>query len=501
MADIQQLIKSIIEQTHLNEKKALESKVYHDEPILRTASQMANYINPQYRGMKKLASGDEAYSHSPAKIFYKQAKFMEEFEEDFDYHGEFIKYYPTYRDMNDLQLRGYFSWRTAVRRGDIKKTSLSFAFVYIYELLNLVGVASPQEGFDALRNFWSAYRELDSGIDRYMRLWLSDFTVYYNLDKALLYEFSDVAFDDALCVLADSAKHTRDEVFDALNMLSSYNLGASKFYAEYPVQVKTVACAVFTKMSEYYAAKRKNTLCENLFGKPYKGSYHMFATAVFYDSLNRENFTYEVNGALKYTCVRGKWSCERCLGCREKSRKLGDMLRAVDFFMREKYAYAHKLKPVPVTKLLEGVIKKETDSCLEAEKRAEEAKIEIDISRLGDIRRAALETQEKLIIEPELDCESEPDIPAEAPVDAQPDEPDACCPVLGSAEYSLLRCLISGEDFLDTVRQSGSLLSVLADSINEAFFDTFGDTVIVFDGDKPEVLDDYRDELKEMLKL
>ena len=64
-----------------------------------------------------------------------------------------------------------------------------------------------------------------------------------------------------------------------------------------------------------------------------------------------------------------------------------------------------------------------------------------------------------------------------------------------------MRCLISGEDFLDTVRQSGSLLSVLADSINEAFFDTFGDTVIVFDGDKPEVLDDYRDELKEMLKL
>ena len=56
-------------------------------------------------------------------------KGMEDFEDDFDYHGTFIRYFPNYQAMNDLQLRGYFSWRTKVRRGEVGRTSLSFAFV------------------------------------------------------------------------------------------------------------------------------------------------------------------------------------------------------------------------------------------------------------------------------------------------------------------------------------------------------------------------------------
>ena len=34
---------------------------------------------------------------------------MEDFEDDFDYRGEFVRYFPTYQAMNDAQLRGYFS--------------------------------------------------------------------------------------------------------------------------------------------------------------------------------------------------------------------------------------------------------------------------------------------------------------------------------------------------------------------------------------------------------
>ena len=60
-----------------------------------------------------------------ALIFCKQGKFMEDFEDDFDYRGEFVRYFPTYQAMNDAQLRGYFSWRTRIRRGEINRTSLS----------------------------------------------------------------------------------------------------------------------------------------------------------------------------------------------------------------------------------------------------------------------------------------------------------------------------------------------------------------------------------------
>ena len=42
------------------------------------------------------------------------------------------------------------------------------------------------------------------------------------------------------------------------------------------------------------------------------------------------------------------------------------------------------------------------------------------------------------------------------------------------------------------------MVSILADSINEKLFDLFGDTVIDFSADSPELIEDYTDELREM---
>ena len=40
---------------------------------------------------------------------------------------------------------------------------------------------------------------------------------------------------------------------------------------------------------------------------------------------------------------------------------------------------------------------------------------------------------------------------------------------------------------------------IIAESINEKLFDDFGDTVIGFDGDVPFIIEDYADELRDML--
>ena len=39
------------------------------------------------------------------------------------------------------------------------------------------------------------------------------------------------------------------------------------------------------------------------------------------------------------------------------------------------------------------------------------------------------------------------------------------------------------------------------DEINERLFDDFGDTVIIFDGDTPEIIEDYKEELKGMFNI
>ena len=79
------------------------------------------------------------------------------------------------------QLRTYFTWRTKVRQGDILQTSLSYVFLYLYELLNNIGVESPQEGMERLMLLWDAYRVYDESIDKYVLRWLKDYHIYYEL--------------------------------------------------------------------------------------------------------------------------------------------------------------------------------------------------------------------------------------------------------------------------------------------------------------------------------
>jgi hypothetical protein len=44
------------------------------------------------------------------------------------------------------------------------------------------------------------------------------------------------------------------------------------------------------------------------------------------------------------------------------------------------------------------------------------------------------------------------------------------------------------------------MLSVLVDHINETLFDDFGDTVILFDGDTPELIEDYAEDVAALLE-
>ncbi len=68
---------------------------------------------------------------------------------------------------------------------------------------------------------------------------------------------------------------------------------------------------------------------------------------------------------------------------------------------------------------------------------------------------------------------------------------------LDTAELRILRCLLYGGS-LAWVREEGLFSDVLCDSINEKLFDRFDDTVLTL-GESPEVIEDYIEELKEMV--
>ncbi|MCL1874804.1 MAG: TerB N-terminal domain-containing protein [Synergistaceae bacterium] len=460
---------------------SFESKVYQDEPIFINAEQKR--IHPKYRDMRKIGSHYEP----EAKVFYEQAKFMEDFEDDYDYRGEFVRYFPTYRSMSDQQLRGYFSWRAKVRRGVISRTSLSFVFVYIYELINQIGVDSPEKGFHALKNFWMIYREIDPKITRYVRMWLKDYVVYNNLDKSLLEGLFDEKFDNAIMTLFNHESRNADEVFEALNSMSSYNIVNSRLFKQYPDDVKNVVRSVYSALSDYYGDDRKDEFREKFFGKFFSGSYTIFNSAVFYNRISRKDYVYEINDLCKYTCKGGNWSCERFFCYSGKNRQVGAMMKSIDFFMRPKCNFKPVKKAEKTAEILQLIISDVIDKYHTNQEEAARPKIEIDVSKLESIRSAALETQSKLLVE-ELEEAKAPEI-----LDKKRAEN---CVGLSDDEYLFMKCLLYGEAYDYLLRSKGLMLSVMVDAINESLFDRFGDTVIVETGGRAELVSDYIEELK-----
>ena len=176
---------------------------------MQPAGKLSNYVPDEIRQMRKLAESFSFYRQSAEKRFYDQAVMMAAYEDDFAYTGQFVRYFPTYETMDTRQLRGYFTWRTNVRRGDVQPCPLSFVYVYVYELLNRVCGESPEEGYEKLRAFWQTYRVFEPGLDRYLRVWLRDYVVYYGLDKSLLHGLTDTEYDDALLALQNGSRFMR----------------------------------------------------------------------------------------------------------------------------------------------------------------------------------------------------------------------------------------------------------------------------------------------------
>jgi hypothetical protein len=465
----------------------IKTIVYKDEPILTTAADLLEFTPPRYRQMRRIAKENRVYLESDPTIFYKQGKFMEDFQDDYEYTGEFFRYYPTYQSMNDRQLRGYFTWRTKVRQGIIERTSLSFVFVYIYELINGIGTASPMEGYTKLKTLWEAYSPIEPKINRYLAQWLKDYVIYYGLDRSLLENMPGMDFNNATAVLLDYQSHEPEEVFNALNSLSPYNLQNSSFYKQYPDEVRYVVFSAFDSLSQYHAKHRKNSLLEKFFGKVFESDYSIFHSAVFCNPLKIKDATYEVSQAHRFRCRKGRWSEERFFHYKEKNKEIGKLLKAVDFFMRKHYDFRYSLKMDNITKLYTKTILDAIESLEQDKRRRARVEVKIDVSKLDGIRSSALVTQERLITESDLEDE----IPeAVTPVD----ELNPCN--LTATEYDFVKCLLIGEDYQDLLNNSGIMESVIVDSINEKLFEIFDDNVIDFNGLRYEVYEDYLEELK-----
>ena len=576
--DVKMLIERIMAEARTHQSARFSNKIYADEPILKTGRQMQNFLPDQYRKMREISrwqddpKGGAGRWLSEAELFYRQGLLMADFEDDCPYNGTFKSYFPTYNAMSDRQLRGYFTWRAQVRRGNIEETSTSFAFLYLYELICGIGVDDPLDGFDKIKAFWDAYRAFEPGIDRFARVWLQDYAIFHGLDPKLLHDSKTVAFDNALIELRRAARdlvpapvpsaqapkrrkaseptlplppdEAREErLMAAINALSTYNLNNSRLDRSHHRDLRHVACAVYVRMARYYDTHRKTGIVASLFGEETSMPYTMFASAVFFAPERHEDCEYRLDPIHIYRCQNGFWECIRIHGSRQKSSKLGEMMRACDQRLRLALDPAHPLKEEKIPKYLAKIIDDEIVAWLSWDAAHQPVKIDIDLSQLGHIRSAAAQTREALLIDEERedgtleeaeatyfeqpsvkpapdtiaepvaatmqqDEDDEPTIPTEqfgvvAPLLAPAPTPATAIPAditsaLAPAAEDYLRALLeqNAAQAASAVTRSGQSEDMLVDNINEALFDLVGDTVIEFGAAGPQIIEDYEADVR-----
>ena len=470
----------------------LQHTVFQDEAI-QSRRQVHNEPLPApIRAARSLEEGTFAYRQSRESIFVKQAKVLANYEDDYVYEKPVLHYYPTYQSLTDQELRGYFSWRTKLRRGDVQKTSLSYAFLYIYELLNQIGVTDPLDGYRKLKDFQSVFGDLERGVLPYLNRWLVDYVVYYELDPALLANTAQISFDRALAVLANIQRHDSRQIMETVHFLVPA-LARSKFYREHREDMDAVVPRVLRQVSAHCDRRCKRTMVEQYFGAYSERPVTLFEAAVFWERAKMRNSEFAMDEICTYRCRNGFWSVQKYASSEHPSTKLTELIKTIDSVMRECYAYRYPVKRMLDTKWILKLIEEETRRFLAEKKTAQDKKISIDDSQLARIRRDAAVTQDKLIVEEEaVEAKPEP-----APERAVPECETTQTP-LSKEEYRLLQCLLYGRDY-DWVRSSGLMLSVLVDSINEKLFDEFADSVLTLDS-RPELIEDYIQDLKEMVR-
>jgi DNA-binding phage protein len=136
---------------------------------------------------------------------------------------------------------------------------------------------------------------------------------------------------------------------------------------------------------------------------------------------------------------------------------------------------------------IDAVIEEDKKAVIEAAR----PKITIDLSGLEQIRRDAATTRESLLTEDEIEEITETAPPA--------DESETSGLPLDPVQVQILRALLEERDAAEILKAHHLMPSMTADAINEALFDEIGDTVLLCEGDQLLLVDDYIEELEQIL--
>ena len=442
--------------------------------------------------------------------FYRQGQMVADYEDHYDQIYELRRYYPDYHAMNVHQLRTYFTWRTQLRQGDFTVSSTSYAYVYIYELLNNIGVQNPATGFDKLLEFSQRYADnYGQRMQDYLHQWLQDYVLYYGLDR----QRANIAFADKLAkdrdyhVLLHPADYSPEEITKVFINHCSY-LAKCRLYKKAPAEWSKVVKVVW----QHVLDKQPQAFSQMLATYTWSTKY-FFADAVFSFRQPPRLREYPIDSERKYQFKDRKYYCQTWYPRKDQAKRLNTFFHELDRLARQEFHLGHPLQARPLDEeilaaILEGIHDYQRERTV-----AQEAQIKINMGYLGQIRADASVTRDNLLTDEEK--KEDPSSPTtdelktgksinqqeEASNNNEKDEIGDDKPALTSDERFLIKALLQHQPYQEYCKQHHLMVSILVDDINDRLFDWIGDAVIEFDDqDHPQIVEDYEPDLQELLK-
>lgn len=475
---------------------------------------------------------DRKMQQENAGIFYRQGMMMKDFADEYEKKVPYSSYFSDYQMMGYEQLRTYFTWRTQIRKGNITHLSLSYAFVYLYELLNNIGVDNPQEGLERLMLFWDAYRVYDESVDKYVVKWLKDYHIYYSLEQS----FQDFVKENGLAAYYPNLSDSDDQ-FALFCSVSKYDIKNSAFYFHREDLIQRCFCFVLEYLREAFSEKGKSF--DDLVFCPVRkmAVWTPFQDALFYPSRKQADRKVVLSRREIYICSENQWRFSAVITAESGKRLVGYVMKEMEVLLRNLTKYRHKLSAK--RNMLSDVMADELEKAgIFTEKLVEDAVktfyreetrtvVRVNPGRLEQIRQEALVIQEKLIVPDDTDrtASGREDREGEAAGSADKEGEKAAIPVVSEGgteeerqdkaevsdiwaelrekmtdiELEALTLTVTGEGEIKKLAdEHGIMLEVLIDGINEKAMDCTGDSIL---DDEAAVYDDYAEQVKEMVGL
>jgi len=471
-------------------------------------------IRQKFFDMRSLGSR-RPFARNDSELFYRQAKFMEDFTDDHNGDAKFNMYFPYYQHMGYEYLRTYFTWRTKVRQGDILPTSLSYIFLYIYELLSGIGVDDPVDGLRRLVGIWDTFSDNHTAIEAHMPKWFKDYHIFYELPHS----FTDFVGEHdlqkyySLTLLFDEKVENKLKLW---NSISGYDVTGSKFYKEGNEQLLSDCFNfVLNGISEF--CEKRDTRFEDLliYSVSRRMPWQPFKQALFQSGQRQSNREVIISAHERYYCKNGEWTANLPIYYSSQKDFVGYVIKKTEACLRQQVKYKYKLSAElkagskPFRELQRPAAKRaELDKVIEIRviefyRELNRTVVKVDLTNLARIREEALDIQEQLIV-PEEGAVQEP---VKIPVITD-DEPvieqetltlsfsDGWAALKGSltqVEREALAIILRGETSIKTYADDNNImLEVLIDGINEKAADFIGDSILDFD-DEAYIFDEYRE--------